>query len=592
MRALLNRIFELGDSPSVAQDLGTMWSPIRLGFWFILVNLVLGFSLGLTIYLSIIAADGDVMSYSQNLGLGQLCASVFLIGIGNILTILMPIRASGLLEGPRWGRYFDQIVLSGISPLRYFFGKIAAQNIFFLFIIIASLPWAIFSLSLGGTEVSFVIGGMFLLWIYANLITIFTLALGVFLHEIVAVIVVILLFANAYGFLGGMPWPTYISSILTPSHYLLEPVYTHMLNAGNGPPWGDITHFELVLGPFNIQIGSFTFFLFYSAIIGAIALVALLLGPVNCIVKENSTFGAIVLDGDMKKKSLFTKRFNLRRRSEISFFYENRTAFLTRWEGLFRHFGVLLTFTIIVVVACAFLNYYSQQFRQGEYYLASVWIYGIVMFAASLFFCNDRSIELTPQRIGNRSYTSGRLDWFCYTIFCFICILLGCGIPVIRDYLSGSAWYKNGPTRSWDFEMANELRRSVPFIILSFAQFYTMLRYFGTRYWLRAQAIGVSTLLLVALWLAPYGIAVAMMNSFDGIPYVIEIMSWVACLSPIPFMLWFFDSSLSMEGRIILENGPYILGMALHLLLPLLMLNLYKKQVALMEKERKCEVSE
>ena len=38
-------------------------------------------------------------------------------------TLVVPFRASGLLEGPRWRGYLDQLVTTGLSPLRYYAGE-------------------------------------------------------------------------------------------------------------------------------------------------------------------------------------------------------------------------------------------------------------------------------------------------------------------------------------------------------------------------------------------------------------------------------------------------------------------------------------
>ncbi|MDP6505980.1 MAG: hypothetical protein QF886_20320, partial [Planctomycetota bacterium] len=136
MKAALARLHCLFDSPALPRDMASLLSSWRIGTWFLILNLVLGPLLGFMVYIAAFENDQFFSQASQQLGLGQYLAVMLMLGIGGVCTVLIPIRASGLFEGPRWGRYFDQIVLSGISPFRYFGGKVAAQNVFFLLILI------------------------------------------------------------------------------------------------------------------------------------------------------------------------------------------------------------------------------------------------------------------------------------------------------------------------------------------------------------------------------------------------------------------------------------------------------------------------
>ena len=160
MKQAAARLLDLFDSPALPRDLASLLSSWRVGTWFCVLNLFLGPLLGLMVYLSAFEGEAEFVEISQNLGLGQYLACMLFLGLGGVCTILIPLRASGTFDGPRWGRYFDQIVLSGISPARYFAGKILAQNIFLLLILLAALPYAVFCLSLGGTRLSYVLLGV------------------------------------------------------------------------------------------------------------------------------------------------------------------------------------------------------------------------------------------------------------------------------------------------------------------------------------------------------------------------------------------------------------------------------------------------
>jgi hypothetical protein len=87
-----------------------------------------------------------------------------------------------------------------------------------------------------------------------------------------------------------------------------------------------------------------------STFIGVMML-AIYLGPLYGIVRDNSTFGEVVHAGDSKRKRRLRLRFHIQRSSEIAFFYQNRTGWLMRHEGLIRWgsgFGALACLSLMV----------------------------------------------------------------------------------------------------------------------------------------------------------------------------------------------------------------------------------------------------
>ena len=159
MKSIPQRITDMADSPTFLRDRATLLGPFRLGTWFLVINatlLGLG-SLSIFVFAAVLAGDRGASVTIDRLGFGQYVACMLMLGLGAICTLLVPLRAAGILTGPRFGKYFDQIVLSGISPVRFLSGKILAQNLFLILLLAASLPYFSFSMSLGGTKFSFLL---------------------------------------------------------------------------------------------------------------------------------------------------------------------------------------------------------------------------------------------------------------------------------------------------------------------------------------------------------------------------------------------------------------------------------------------------
>ncbi|MEZ5330164.1 MAG: hypothetical protein R3F19_34390 [Verrucomicrobiales bacterium] len=98
--------------------------------------------------------------FFQSVGLSDVLHLDHTLSLSAFITIFVPIRV-GPIMGPRVGRYFDQIVLSGISPLRYFSGKVLSQNVFLAVIAMAAMPYLVLCVSLGGISAKYALLGVF-----------------------------------------------------------------------------------------------------------------------------------------------------------------------------------------------------------------------------------------------------------------------------------------------------------------------------------------------------------------------------------------------------------------------------------------------
>ncbi len=498
MRRVLSRVARAADSPTLLRDLSSLVSPWRVGAWFTVLNAALGTLLGGAVFLWAVEGDRTLTQLSAALGLGQSLACLLLLGLGAICTVLVPIRAAGLFEGPRWGRYFDQVVLSGISPLRYFAGKVLAMNVFFAVIVVASLPYAIFSLSLGGVQIGFVVLGVASLWLYANLLTFSTLAIAVFAHDVASAAGVIAVFAVLFG-VGLAPLPP-ICGLLAPSHYLTDPIWDLPFFAGQ-VRWGISATVFTVRGV-SITLGSLPVFVAGALSGCALAAGALALGPPCCLVKVNSTFGEIVMPGDSKRPSILRRRQRLRRRSELSFFYENRSAWMERWEGLFRYGSALFLLFLLAGIPLGILHYVSASYRPPELHLSNLITLTSCLLMGGVVFSSDRCTMYTQMHIGRRSFSAARLDTIGFVIFLVIVGLAVWGVPELRTALSGTSWLRRGGVEAL-WLRGERLHRLTPLVLLLMVQQYVLLRTLAMRRWERGGALVASCFLAIVFWAGP-----------------------------------------------------------------------------------------
>lgn len=322
------------DSPTYGRDRANLISGFTIGTTSLFLNAVV---LMMVLPLMVDPDDRDFRAITENIEFGQLLALILLGGATAFATLLIPLRLVSVFWGPRIGRYFDQIVLSGISPLRYMIGKATSQNLFLGLILFLLLPYLVLSLTLGGIDFAVFLASLLLVWLYCMALALVTLWVSLYLNELLSACVVtgtaIVLCA-----LGCAPLPIQ-PFVITPFPALMQPIYASMsvFNDGTTPEF-------------------FPFF-FSSALcltsVICLATFGIFLGPLYGIIRENSTFGEVVRAGDSKNKRWFRLRLHIQRPSEVAFFYENRSRSFRCHEGLIRWSVVFLG--LLLIVAAAYL---------------------------------------------------------------------------------------------------------------------------------------------------------------------------------------------------------------------------------------------
>ena len=305
------------DSPTFGRDRARLISGFTIGTSAIALNAAI---LVMLVPLLQSPDDPGFQQMTDHVGFSQILALILLGGASMFATVLIPLRLTTVFFETRIGRYFDQIVLSGISPLRFLIGKVASQNLFIALFLFLLIPYLVFCITLGGVDFKFFLAGLFLIWLYCMALAFAMLWISLYMNEFLAAGVVIAV-ATTLSICGCIPMK-FQPFVLTPFPVLIHPVQT------SSPYLIDIVDRSYVPKFIACTIGM-------SLFIG-MSLLAIYLGPLYGVIRENSTFGEVVRTGDSKRKRWFRFRPHIQRSSEIAFFYVNRGSWFVRHEGFIR----------------------------------------------------------------------------------------------------------------------------------------------------------------------------------------------------------------------------------------------------------------
>ncbi len=545
---------ELMDSPSLLTERATLFSAWRLGLWYLVLNVLIGMVLLVAIPLALSSAGIDRIT--ATIGLGQYVACLVFCTIAFCLTILVPIRAAGIFAGPRWGRYFDQVVLSGISPSRYLAGKVIGMNQFFAVLMFGTLPYWILCLALGGTTPLFVVGGILGLWLYANVLTMLTLAAGLYCWEVVGAMGVIFIFLNLF-WIGLTPAPVAIS-LFAPTRVFCAPLYTALDQT-------ELAH--LIIPWFNsaVPIPAAALFLAGSCAIVFCLSLLLLIGPLYCLGQVNSTFGAVVMKGDTRRRSWFPRHLGLQRRAEICFFYENRSDRLARWEIPIRWGAMLFLLFAVIGTTFALLHIAAPQIRDEEFFLLNWLLAGLLLWLAGALFTNDTGTERTWVRWGKRRFRAGAVDTRAFFVSALVILVMCFALPYIREIYTVGNWFRG---RSDD--LAFRALAGAPLAVLCATQYYALARALSMAGWSRGLGVFLATVLhLVLLVFGPAGLGIILAEvppQYGGLDALAYIGAVIAYISPIPHIATIIaqDAPDSIEALFIPGS---ILTYAIHITL-------------------------
>ncbi|MGK0190397.1 MAG: hypothetical protein ACI9R3_006223 [Verrucomicrobiales bacterium] len=544
---IIERIRSLGNSPTHERDVATMFNPLRLSVWLLFLNATLMVAIGGGFYIlsqtSRAPYEGrSLIGVLQVMGFSEILTSVIFLSLSAFITIFVPIRVVGPIMGPRVGRYFDQIVLSGISPVRYFAGKVLSQNVFLAVIAVAAMPYLALCVSLGGISINYTLLGVLVLAVYANVLALSTLLLSVFISEITSIIVILLLSVITFviGLAPMVPNPMPVS----PSAVFLAPLYENVGSVGWNRlftiPWIPQEHVQMMI------------FLSTAGAVCFMCITWLVLGPLHCIIQENGTFGEVVLKGDSKKRGFLKRRMALRLRSEISFFYENRAPWLRRWDFPLRWAMSEVLFGLSLAIPFAILPILvSAEFNDEKMVITAFFVGVLWILWNNALFLKDR----TTERLKQGGAEVGHIDllfYFANLVMIAACVslfLMRAGNLMDQQWILSSSWQtaQGGTTGAppvWRLPGG-----SVALSLLVFGfELHWFARWVSIRLWSRWSALALSfaifTAVAVFIPLAPFLTMKAsnlqhMVAGLESVTPVVAILSFLTaichCINDYPY---------------------------------------------------------
>ena len=568
MKAVRGMFAALGDSPTYERDRANLVSGFTIGTAGLLLN---GAVLCFVLPLLMDPDDPSFRHITESIGFGQTLALILLGGATIFATLLIPLRLVSVFWGPRIGRYFDQIVLSGISPMRFIIGKAMSQNLFLGLILFLLLPYLVLSITLGGVDWWFFLTGVFLVWLYCMALATVTLWVSLYINELMAAGLVII-GAAILLVLGSTPVPLFQPFCLTPMPVLLHPVYESM-------EIGRVAR----MGSFNVTFASCTVGI--SAVLG-IALFGIYLGPLFGIIRDNSTFGEVVRAGDSKRKRRFRLRHHIQRPSELAFFYENRSPAFRGSDGILRWglgFGTLAG--LLLLVHAGSYGFFAFVMTMGGgrgvaevihgFNLAA---HGVAMFLAIGLFAHAKNTmyQRTPFLFGWKCEVA-KLDTWCFFLLAALSTGLALAVPMLMEALLFEPRGKTVfPLVSWSsYRPAINLARlqleGTLILTLAGTVIYVGHRYLCQRTWLRFVAFfSASGAYLLFICMAPMFLMMMSMEmrEFRDVEWLAEWGPKIAVVSPfVMFGKLFselprdFPEGVSTVPFYVVHGGLLLMGM-------------------------------
>jgi hypothetical protein len=266
--------------------------------------------------------------------------------------------------------------------------------------------------------------GLFLVWLYCMALALVTLWVSLYLNELLSAFVVIGA-ATILCVLGALPIPAQ-PFVITPFPALLQPVYSSI------PSLDRFAYRDFF--PVFVSCA-----VCLAALIG-VALVAIQLGPLYGIIRENSTFGEVVRAGDSKGKRWIRLRLHIQRPSEIAFFYENRSGALGRIEGLLRWGIGLLVLLVTSSAAHLAVAHFSRQVAAAgggrswwiyEFHVFCLTFHGVGLALAAFLFSHSKNSTYLriPFCLGWKPEVS-RLDTAAFLFFALLAAGAAFAVPL------------------------------------------------------------------------------------------------------------------------------------------------------------------
>ena len=559
------------DSPTFGRDRARLISGFTIGTSAIALNAAI-----LTMLVPLLQSPDNptYQRLTDHVGFSQLLALILLGGASIFATYLVPLRLTTVFFETRIGRYFDQIVLSGISPLRFLIGKVASQNLFIALFLFLLIPYLVFCISLGGVDFKFFLAGLFLIWLYCMALSFAMLWVSLYMNEFLAAGVVIAV-AVTLSICGCFPMRVQ-PLVLTPFPVLIHPVLTSI------PQFIGVVDRSYVPKFVACTMGMSMFIGF--------SLLAIYLGPLYGIIRENSTFGEVVRAGDSKRKRWFRFRPHIQRSSEIAFFYVNRGRWFTRHEGFIRWGTGFCSLLLMAVIAHGItmlgtqknlINWNLNYFYAYSFHAIILSIHGFGLLLAMILFSHAKNTTFLkiPFLFGRKIEVS-KLDTTAFLLFWLFSTAAAIAVPLIFEHYAAAPAGKtvfpvsqqsipDGPV----MDFFQGLLESTIVISIVGLVLYAFHRALCQAMWMKSMSITLVLVLYgVLVWLTPVLFGAFLLEGMvelRHIQFLTNLAPLVAAVSPMVTVTLAFAGRMGGAFPTEMSKLPFYLFHAAFLLLTL-----------------------
>lgn len=308
----------------------------RVGVVFGLLHLVVA---GGLIYFLATALESQV---ACEIGRGRYLYVLLQTGIFGLLVTVIPLQLAGFIDRIRKEGCFDEVVVSGIPPLRIAAGGWGVGAIFAGLFLATTLPYAVFCLYLGGLGLGDLLTGYAIQAAYANVVILGVVAAAILGGTRAAIYGGLGLFATV-GLVGGLAIPSAVAH-LGPVRLFLAPILRAEAFSSDPQDW-------LLYGPPSLygralHDGIYAPALWILLAAGLLALLAA--GPSHAFLPGLNSFGTVTTARRIGRRR--RRLSGLVRRIEVAFLYRNRPPWVERRAFAIRSLGKLAFFVLIEVL--------------------------------------------------------------------------------------------------------------------------------------------------------------------------------------------------------------------------------------------------
>lgn len=272
------------------------------------------------------AMDDDLQLILERVPIGRIIFVLTAASVMLFLTLVLPITLNGIFSRERRERCFDQVVATGVSPLRLLLGRGMASLAAMAFLTLSAMPFLLFGVASGAVPASELLMFLVVLAVYLTGLTAWMLSRAVAFDDLIVPTLMSLTILIGH-LIALSPIPTVIAAA-SPLRMLLDPIQQAMgLATISG--W----YPEGIL--FGQRLPAATLCCIYWMLIAGFSLFSWCIGPDHVLTGGLASFDAVALGSGSRARATQTiVGRSLLRQVQMAFLYENLPARLRRLEPL------------------------------------------------------------------------------------------------------------------------------------------------------------------------------------------------------------------------------------------------------------------